>query len=404
MGIEDKVIQQLKKSVSEKFGKEIRNSPDCNMLSRELNSMGHLLHSQTLRRFFGVIKYDGGFSSFTLDALAFYVGFKNFSHFKQNLLRNELDSFFTEFGGKSDDFWDMSEKLCRQITDSPTMLVSLHFKMMKYPMARKFFIEEHPMRDMLAGAYVQYFQDYLKFNQSNESKIFAYSFMFLGAFLSENSEFMEIYHRKIEETGLTADVLMVFAGRKFGVQLMYSWLNGDEEKFQDVYEEMLATRSVYQTQSIHSTCSFEHVILDHLIFTDKTAEMKWLIENKTEQEITDRSILPEDRLQSHRECWKILCAVAYHKMGEKENSLQYLNEVALENLSYGCTKYYSILYYFVKYDLVGKDEKVRIKEHLEDLIEETRFSFYNNWLKKKGRHVSFHSRRLAANHGGFCPL
>ncbi|WP_234111221.1 hypothetical protein [Chryseobacterium sp. R2A-55] len=404
MGIEEKDIQQLKKSVTEKFGKEIRNSPDCNFLSSELSSLGYMVHSQTLRRFFGVIKYDGGFSTFTLDALAIYTGFKNFSHFKQDLLRNELDIFFTEFGGKSDDFWDMSNKLCRQITESPTMLISLHCKMMKYPLVRKFFIEEHPMRDMIAGAYVQYFQDYLKFHRNNEAKIFAYSFMFMGAFLSENPEFMELYHRKIAETEVTEEVSMVFAGRKFGVQLLYSWLKGDDKMFQEVYAEMLVSRRLYLPGSIHSVFSFENVILEYLIFTDKTAEIKWLIENNTEQKIPDCSILPEERLLSHAESLKILCAVAYFKIGDRENSLQYLNDVVLDNLYCGCTKYFSILYYFVKYDFVGKEEKTKIKENLKNLIEETHFSFYNNWMKKKGRQVSFHSRRLAANHGSFCPL
>ncbi|WP_395091300.1 hypothetical protein ACF3NR_09450 [Vaginella massiliensis] len=48
------------------------------------------------------------------------------------------------------------------------------------------------MRDMLGSIYTHYFETYLKYNRSNEARLFAYSFLNMGAFLTENSELMEM--------------------------------------------------------------------------------------------------------------------------------------------------------------------------------------------------------------------
>ena len=382
MDTERRILKELRIAVSKKLGKEISSSAHCDELSKELEKIGSVINAQTFRRFFGLIKNSGKFHSYTLDTLSQYCEFTDFDNFKKSLLENELDLFLgnVQPEGQEFNYWNLSEDLCRKISDSTSLLANIHHKLLKYPLARTFFIEHHPMRDLAGTVYAQYFQDYLKYKHSNEAKLFAYGFLYMGAFLTENDEFMEIYCQKIRATELSSEVYVLPAGRKFGVLLLHSWLKKDEKDFYEIYDQMLVAKETYKETSEKSVCSFEYAVLEHLIFTDKTEEMRFLIENNTFQLFSDREFVPQDRKENHNECWNIMCSVAYLKMKEYEQCEKHLDKVKLSHLSLGWEKYYSILYYFVKYEFADSKEKFRIKNKLTELVGETHFSYYSNIL------------------------
>ena len=383
MDTEKKILEELRNAVSNKLGKQITSSSHCDELSAEVNKIGFNINQQTFRRFFGLIKSSGKFHIFTLDALSQYCGFPDFSSFKKSLIENELEVFFGDIEAQHPEFnyWALSESICRKIIDSPSLLASVHHQLVKYPLARTFFIEHHPMRDLAGTVYAQYFHDYLKYEHANEAKLFAYGFLYMSAFLTENPEFMEIYSQKISETELTSEVYVLPAARKFGVPLLQSWLKKEEQNFTEIYNEMLAAREIYKKSSEKSVCSFEYTVLEHLIFTDKTEEMRFLIEHNTFQVHNDREFVPQDRKENHDICWNIMCAVAYLKMEEYTECEKYLEKVHLDQLSLGWKKYYSILYYFVKYEFANFEEKVIIENELRRLIEDTHMVYFAEKLK-----------------------
>jgi len=206
----------------------------------------------------------------------------------------------------------------------------------------------------------------------------------MGAFLTENTAFMDIYAQKMRETELSPEVYVLPAARKFGVSLLHSHVMKEEQVFSKVYAEMLVARKTYRETSQRSVCSFEYAVLEHLIFTDKTVEMRFLIENNTSQLFSDRSAVPQDRKENHEECWNIMCAVAYLKMKDYSACEKHLSQVDLGKLSLGWKKYYSILYYFVKYEFADMQEKYDIKNILAQLVEETHFNYYTKQLEKLG--------------------
>lgn len=383
MNIEERSLNHLRDAVSKQFGKEVSTALHCNELAIAIEKDGPLINPQTFRRFFGLIKSSGGFSVYTLDTLAKYCGHTDFSTFKKSLVDNELDLFLGNLGknSSSEDYWKLSEDLCQKILDSPSLLTNVHHKLLKYPLARTFFMEHHPMRDLSGTVYSQYFQDYLKYERSNEAKLFAYGFLYMCAFLTQNEEFMAIYSEKIKETDLSPEVYILPAGRKFGVLLLQSWLKNSGEDFEEIYSQMLKAREIYKETSEKSVCSFEYAVLEHLIFTDRTEEMRFLIENNTFQIYNDREFVPQDRKENHDVCWNIMCAVAYLKMKEYESCRKYLNLVQLDHLSVGWKKYYAILYYFVKYELAEGEEKYKIKNVIKQLLEETHFIYFSNLLR-----------------------
>ena len=381
MNREISVVNQLRKNIEKKFGKDIQTATDCdNLVSLITRDCKTNISSQTLRRFFGLIKTTSGYSHFTLDLLSQFCGYSNFKDFRNACNNQELELFFGNSDNTNHNYWDRSEQLCQQIIKSPDLLVSTHHRLMSFPMARKYFMENHPLRDLLGSVYAQYFLAYLKYNTSNEAKIFAYGFLFQSSFLLQNTESMDLYYNKVKETELTENVHVIPAGLKFGVQLLYADFTGNENLFKRYFAEMKKARLRYRTASEKSVCSFESTVLESLIFTNRSQEMKFLIENNTFQVNNDEDYIPSKRKETHDEVWKILCAVAYQKMGDKKNTERFLNQINLKNLGTGWKKYYSLLYYSVYFHSAQLDQKIECFSKLKILIGETYFCYYQNYL------------------------
>jgi hypothetical protein len=260
--------------------------------------------------------------------------------------------------------------------------------------ARKYFMEHHPLRDMIGTVYSQYFLAYLKFNTSNQAKIFAYGFLFKSSFLLQNTELMELYYNKVNQTSLNDEVHVIPAALKYGVQLLYADFTQNECLFQKYFGEMKKVRLQYRKSSEKSVCSFEYTVLESLIFTNRTKEMKYLIENTTLQVDSDLDFIPTERKNTHVEVWNILCAAAYQKMGNELKTAFYLNLVNLEKLGIGWTKYYSLMYYFVKLKCAEKNQQSPIISKLRSLISETYFSYYQSLLND---YLEFDERNTAEN-------
>ncbi|WP_027377335.1 hypothetical protein [Kaistella palustris] len=381
MNREVHILAHLKKRVGTQFGKQISNSTDCDKLAAVLaQKLSVNISSQTLRRFFGLIKSHSKSSHFTLDNLSKFCGFQDFKAFSRSYSNTELELFFSNKTINDHDYWEKSEQLCRQITDSPELLVSTHLRLMAFPQARKYFMEHHPLRDMIGTVYSQYFSAYLKFNTGSEAKIFAYGFLFQSAFLLQNAELMELYYNKVKDTDLHAEVHVIPAGLKFGVQLLYADFIGNEFLFRKYFAEMKRMRLHYIAASEKSVCSFEYTVLESLIFTKRTTEMKYLIENNTFQKNSDEDFIPSQRMHTHNEVWKILCAAAYEKMGDKENTAKYLDNVDPDRLEIGWAKYYSIIYYFIQLKTDNCNQQLTIISKLKTLIDETYFSYFQTLL------------------------
>ena len=383
MNREITILMHLQKNVEKQFGKQISSSTHCDQLARLLTrDFNSNVSSQTLRRFFGLVKSESKTSHFTLDILSRFCGYIDFKDFSHSYRNSELELFFSNTENEDKYYWQKSEQLCRQIIDSSELLVSTYHRLMAFPVARKYFMEHHPLRDMLGTVYSQYFLAYLKYNTSNQARIFAYGFLFKSAFLAQNEELMDLYYTKVKDTELTDEVHVIPAGLKYGVQLLYADITGSEYLFRKYFAEMKKVRIQYIEASEKSVCSFESTVLESLIFTNRTKEMKFLIDNNSIQKNGDRNFIPLERKKTHDEVWNILCATAYQKIGDQKNAALYLNLINLENLGIGWRKYYSILYYFAKLNTTDRNEQPSIILKLKTLIDETYFCYYNNSLNE----------------------
>jgi hypothetical protein len=346
--------------------------------------------AQTLRRYFGLIKTQSEAGSFTLNLLSKFCGFRDFKDFVSAYSSHELEIFFSESDEFSKDFWRKGEDLCKQIQASPEMLVSTHHRLMLFPLVRKYFMELHPMRDLLGTVYTQYFLSYLKFNQSNEAKIFAYGFLFHAAFLQQNTELMDLYHSKVRETRVVDGMHVIPTGLKYGVQLLYADFINDHKLFRKTFLETKGVRLNCISGSRKSVCSFEYSVLEMLIFTDRKKEIQFLLENNTVQTEDDKIYVPLDRKHTHDEAWRILCAIGYQKIGEFEKSKSYIDRIDVEKLGVGWKNYFSILFYFTKSSMCNIDEKLNCINDLEKLLEKSYFPYFDEKLSEVTKSMDGH--------------
>ncbi|AFL97934.1 hypothetical protein Ornrh_1784 [Ornithobacterium rhinotracheale DSM 15997] len=377
-----KHIDLLKLGVVKKFGRSIETHKDSKELAVFVKVDNAPVSAQTIRRIFGLIKNEHKPSIPILNALASYVGYENFNHFLSENLESQLEFLFSE-NVNTQDYWDACEKLSYALLDSPEMVAICQEKLTKLPIAREYFIENHPLRDLVCTGYAMYFQEYLKYKYTNESRLYAYGFLFVGAFLSENKPYIDIYHEQVEKTPLIYPPNGVFhlpAARKFGVSLLHAWLNQDEKRFHEKFNEMLSVRPLYEYSSKYHAFSFDQEMIEHLVLTDRFHEMRMIIDTTVPQVNPD--VTSSSRQTSHQETWKILKAYVYLNTGERKLAENYYKAVNLSLINPGWQKYYTILYYFVKYHFSSIRKKKEVLKKIEELIDITHFTFYHRWIKE----------------------
>ncbi|SFI54234.1 hypothetical protein [Halpernia frigidisoli] len=389
------ILIYLRKSVIRTFGKKISTSTHCDQLSDLLFEKYQAnISGQTLRRFFGLIKSTSGSSRFTLDLLSKFCGSKDFRDFSLLHGSEELESFFGNAEDSTKDYWGKSKEICIQISNSKELLVDIHHRLLTMPLARKYFMENHPSRDLLGTVYTQYFLSYLKYNNCDEAKIFAYGFLFKAAFLQENEVLMELYYSQIINIDLDEHVHVIPAGLKFGVQLLFEDYIGDHRLFKATFNKMKKVRLHYTQYSQKSVCSFEYTVLESLIFTDRISEIKFLLDNNCEQTEQDQEFIPEERKKTHDEVWIILRALSYQKMGDSEKSQFYLDQVDLKNLGIGWEKFYSLVFYLTELKQNKIIEESDLISKIKKLILETHFNYFDTELSEILKKRKINSKSL----------
>ena len=372
---EKALIDVLRRCVQQQFGRAPLNSADAEELAETIRrKTKSTLSSQTVRRFFGLVKCDGNFRQHNLNCFAQYCGYESFQDFREKRQDDELAQLYQNAESSPEDYWELSDELSQKIADDPALLVETHHRLMALPMAREFFMEHHPNRDLLCTVYSQYFINYLKFKHDNEARLFAYAFLFLGAYLTENEEFMEIYFGKIKSTDATPEIHVIPAANKYGVALLFADSINDEKLFAETWQEMLDARKKFRKKSKCSVASFEYTVLEFLIFTHRTDEMRWLIENNTPQSKADCAFIPESRSASHRAVWEILCSAAWLKIGDRKRSRQHIEKADRQKLGIGWQKYYGLLYCYAARAFADDLQRQKIGSEISALRDEMKIS------------------------------
>ena len=115
---------QLREAIEQKCQMPIRNQADCILLSNFIEeNTGKQVGSHTLRRFFGIVKWQGEFRTKTMDILALIAGFTSINAFLQEL-RSQADlSAFLKVNDQENSDIFLYEKLIRNSPSIDSIMV-----------------------------------------------------------------------------------------------------------------------------------------------------------------------------------------------------------------------------------------------------------------------------------------
>ena len=116
---------QLQERIQLKFDTKIRNQTDCIALSRIIQQEhGKKVGSHTLRRFFGIVQWEGEFRIKTMDILAMFVGFSSINSFIQELnAEADLSEFIETTSVNYSDIYLYEKLIQNSLTIESAMVV-----------------------------------------------------------------------------------------------------------------------------------------------------------------------------------------------------------------------------------------------------------------------------------------
>ena len=229
--------------VFKKFGTALTHSHQCEKLSADIkHTTKKDIGSNTLRRFLGFLKKDFATSLKTLDILAEYSGYDNWSSFteqadklKYEPLSIQTESAFylnfyrIEMREEADmNYHNACRNIALRILFNNSLLDKLASALAKNPISQIYFYERFPFIDGLGNNYKKYLKFYLQHKSTEEAKIFGNALLFLSAFLCNNSKELNTFHFNLQQIKLN-DIMHPFTiARYIGSNILYGYKKNEE--------------------------------------------------------------------------------------------------------------------------------------------------------------------------------
>ncbi|NLI71361.1 MAG: hypothetical protein GX361_01350 [Bacteroidales bacterium] len=390
MQLSPEELDYLRRRVETAYGKKVENTADCRLLSdKMLSKLNVSLSYQTFRRVFGLIKSSGSFEESVLNSLSRFAGSSDIAallaEHKQDIDASHkamvmmYENIFKVDDAHSQKYWLLNDNLIKQAIKDTELMEKLVPVIMKYPAGRVHFLECHPLRDHINTDYRKFFIEYQKYKYNNEAQLFTHGYMGMGDYLSENFVGFKKHYEVIAATELTPAVHHVPAARKFGIPFLYALHTKDEGLFQATLADMEKVRPNYFPSAEWAICSFDYILLGHLILTDKYELFAHILHTSKRQVRDD--VTPEKRQIYHREVWKLYDAFAEYHTGNISRAKEVLESFKLDKIDFGHEMYYELHFLSLYKNFVTeKDELKKINSRMKKLIAKTNFSYFNRFL------------------------
>ena len=135
--------ENLKNEVERKFGKTLKYSKDCKLLSGQIFGVtGRQLSVSTIKRFFEIIPSPFNPSKYTLDTFSIFLGFVNWDSYVDAKKSNECEP-------EVKNCWDVLRENVRTITDT-----SIHSLAQKTTYNSRKFIQRDFAEDYFEGFFL----------------------------------------------------------------------------------------------------------------------------------------------------------------------------------------------------------------------------------------------------------
>ncbi|MEO5893969.1 MAG: hypothetical protein ABIQ31_27170 [Ferruginibacter sp.] len=389
----DSAYLLLKNEIEETFGKKINSARDCLLLSEEVFSKNSFtVNSNTLRRFFGLVKSPNSPSHTTVDILSKYCGFASFDEFKklknnfkkstqdyysQSIL-NYLVSLFKETTVKNyrdKTFVGVTENTINFLQRHPELIDKFQRAVSKTKNGQDFYYEQFVNVDGLNSYYGNSLRYYLVEKKNAEAQIFGHSVLCLKDWLSENTVGVKKHYDEVIKYSLTKISRPDLYGRFFATQLFFTEIFG-------LPKEKILTRILQSHNAIRQKNDdfrlfphFEYVIAPALLLSGHPEEALYYIDYAFNN-YPDKDTRMEQGFYQTMYLIKALVCCMTDRNKEAEKLYLQLFPARFYFLS---KKINTILYIFLSQHLYKKDPGSDLQ--MNDLIKETGFIRLHKILK-----------------------
>jgi hypothetical protein len=222
-------IASLQKDIKSICSLELENAIDCKNLSNQiLSTTGKYLSFSTLKRFFGFNKTDFSPSYDTINILKEYIALC--SNQKQVSVAQIVIDFykpnhFKEISKSDQSFQAASRTMALLLRENKNLFEETMLPLAQSKIGRAFYFELFPDYEILSAFQYKGYELYLKYENSQEGKLFANCILFLKYFFDNDDKMMNYCHHKVLlQFKKTKDIHPFVLGRYYQVQLIYSFL------------------------------------------------------------------------------------------------------------------------------------------------------------------------------------
>jgi len=388
----------LRNEIHETLGKKIKTAGDCLRLSMDIsNKISITVNSNTLRRFFGLVKTDYSPSSTTLDILSKYCGFNSFDEFinlkikkaslyDQNVgiyeesILNHFISLFKNTPVKEYDdptFYFLVKEIIIFLQRHPELIDKFQKAVAKTNNGQNFYYEQFINMDNLNSFYGKGLKYYLMEKKTTEAQIFGHSLLCLKSWLTADNVGVNKHYDELKKYDLAAECHPFLAGRFFATQLLHAEVN------KLPIEEIL-----YEARKIHSSIkhnrpkdkyrffpSFVYIISPVLLLIQQNENALYYIDYYLNNYQHRHLNLEQGFYQS----LDLYAAFILFETGRKKEALSIYRKISPSKFYFLTKKYDTITYHFLSQRL--QKNYAEAGEQIEKLISETGFERLKQFIK-----------------------
>jgi hypothetical protein len=283
------LLPALRQELENNFGRKVLSSRDClQMVDDIYQKTGYRINTNTLRRFFGLIKTDYNASPSTLAILLKYCGFNSIDEL-QNIssttngditinkeeVHHFLVSLFKNLNTEEDNSAVIDSVVSQTILfleRNPSMIDRFQREIAGTPAGQYYYFERAVNMDRLNGYYGDGLRLYLRAKNSNEAIVFANSIQVFRYWLTYETDQVEIAMSAIRPISVTNSFPPHVFARYLAARLYYAHIKGE------TIDKIMAEASKYYMASISRSgilnSDFELIVTEALILTNHYTEGK----------------------------------------------------------------------------------------------------------------------------------
>ena len=392
------LLELLRQKVATSFGKPVNYGFECETLSHDINKHTHeYLSPQSLRRFFGFLPSDFSPAINTLNILSRYCKYFDWNDFAGKAQKKsytpltskeEIQLYLDFYNLKLQDEKDINFHNACRIINSRILSNGALFDSLAKPLAENllalvFFYERFPFIDGLCSGYDRGVSLYLQnTKEKEESQVYGICLLILGAFLSEDQKLLRTSFAKLGPYHLHQQWHPFIIARFIGSHLLFYHTTGQEER-KNIWLEQAQHYGKYFSSASRigywkfpyyqfMICDYLNLVKEYLL----SNELMYPIKKRHDNELVVE--------EGYFDALCIIAGISLIGLGKPGQAVKKWELADCDKLGIVFKKYFTIQFLTGELQstpLSRTKKRKQLQDRSEQLIEETGFVYFRNFLK-----------------------